>query len=75
VGQKSYSGLAALDQLLTQLNSQNPGERAMALFYARNYLAYIANAEPDQQVLRVYQALRLLAEQEARHDPPQKSED
>ena len=71
MGQKSYSGLAALDQLLAQLNSQNPGERAMAIFYARNYLAYIANAEPDQQVLRVYQALQLLAEQEAKHDPPE----
>jgi hypothetical protein len=70
VGQKSYSGLAALDQLLTQLDSQNPGERDMAYFYARSYLARIAQEEADPAVKRVYQALLLLAEQEASHEPP-----
>jgi hypothetical protein len=75
VGQKSYSGLAALDQLLAQLDSQNPGEREMAYFYARAYLARLAQEEPDQAVHRVYQALLLLAEQEAKNEPPQNLEE
>jgi hypothetical protein len=53
VGQKSYAGLAALDQLLAQLDSQNAGERDMAYFYARAYLARLAQEEPDQAVHRV----------------------
>lgn len=72
MGQKSYSGLAALDQLLTQLDSQDTGERQMAYFYARSYLLRLAQEEPDEAVRRTYQALQLLAEQEAKHDPPEK---
>jgi hypothetical protein len=70
MGKHSYEGLAALDQLLAAMTSPTLGERNLAMTYGRMYLIQLGQSEPDQAVIRVYQALQLLAEKEAKNEPP-----
>lgn len=70
MGQHSYQGLSALDQILAAMRSQNEHERAAAFLYARAYLNQLASHEPDAQVKAIFQALQLLAEKDVQNEPP-----
>lgn len=70
MGQHSYQGLSALDQILAQMGSQDELERSVAFLYARAYLNQLVTNEPDAQIKLVFQALQLLAEKDLQDESP-----